>query len=89
MQCGYGAMEERWYREGSAARFIDGGMSRTYVFPLLDGTIVVLVPAELTAVEREAEFERLLLQSWCRRYGLPEARERMREFVHGADSVAD
>lgn len=88
MQCGYGVMEERWYREGNAARTV-AGLSRTYVFPMLDGTTIVLVAAELGADEREAEFERLLLQYWCRQYGLPEARERMREFVHGADSVAD
>jgi hypothetical protein len=51
MYVGYGAMEERWYREGNAARTI-GRLARVYVFPLLDGTTVVLVPARLTTTER-------------------------------------
>lgn len=86
-----GMMEDRWYREGNAARFCSGGGRRAWVFPSGDGHLIVIMPIEFTATEREAEFERLLLQFWCRHYGQPEARQRMREFVHGheADSVAD
>lgn len=88
MYCERGTLEERWLREGNATRYVEG-LRRVWDLPLADGSVLLLVPADLPCEEREALYESHLLQHWCRRYGLPDARVRMREFVHGADSVAD
>jgi hypothetical protein len=84
----FGATEARWYRESNGARFVPG-LPRTYLFRLRDGTALAFLPEELPPSAREAEFARLLLEHWCRHYGLPEARERLREFVHEHGDVAD
>lgn len=82
-------MEDRWHREGNASRYIVG-LRRAWDLWLADGSVLLLIPADLPAVEREELFESMLLEFWCRRYGLPEARDRMLLFVHGStDSVAD
>ena len=80
-------MEARWYREGNAARTLVG-LTRAYVLPLWGGPWLAFVPASLDAEEREEVFRWLLVRSWCVRYGLPEARARLRAFVRRDDEVA-
>lgn len=87
MECDQGAAECRWYRERNAARYIHG-LRRVWVLPLADGSVLLLVPAELPCEERETLYESLLLQHWCARYGLPEARARMLSFIHGDNDAA-
>lgn len=82
--CERGMMEARWYREHNGARFIPG-LRELWVFPVGDGTYIALMSAELSCEQREENFHALMMEHWCARYGLPEARSRLRAYLRGDD----
>lgn len=84
MESRFGPLQARWCREGHAARFV-AGLREVWALRLWDGSYVAFLPADLGAAEREHQFERLLIQHWCARYGLPEARTKMRALLRGDD----
>ncbi len=83
----YGPMQARWYRERNAARFVPG-LTRVWVLPIPDGTYLALLPRDLDRDTCERHFAELVMQHWCARYGLPEARSRLLAYLRGeGDSV--
>lgn len=78
----YGPREERWYREGHAARTV-AGLPRVFVFPLRTGAVVALIPAHYGPGDRETAFMHMLTAIWSERDGPAIAAARMADLTIG------